>query len=98
MNTFCAKKLKETIGNGVSLFPIMNERFQYRTANSEDGARLDVKAGGIWRRGQTAFFDARITHVNTPSNQVRGSRTPFRVGDEQMGDDMRLNNIDCDLM
>ena len=29
---------------------------------------------------------------------VRGSRTPFRVGDEQMGDDMRLNNIDCDLM
>ena len=29
---------------------------------------------------------------------VRGSRTPFRVGDEQMGDDMGLNNIDCDLM
>ena len=29
---------------------------------------------------------------------VRGSQTPFRVGDEQMGDDMGLNNIDCDLM
>ena len=29
---------------------------------------------------------------------VRGSRTPFRVRDEHLGDDLRLNNIECDLM
>ena len=28
---------------------------------------------------------------------VRGSRTPFRVRDEHLGDDLRLNNIECDL-
>ena len=31
-------------------------------------ARLDVKANGFWRRGQTSFFDIRVTHVNSQSN------------------------------
>ena len=39
---------------------------------------LDVKASDFWRRGQTAFFDVRITHVNTPSNQNKNTSTIFR--------------------
>ena len=30
---------------------------------------MDIKAGGFWRRGQNAFFDVRITHVNSESNK-----------------------------
>ena len=66
------------------MLPVTNERFQHRTANTEEGARLSkrapssVKAGDFWRRGQTAFFYVRITHVNTPYNQNKNTSTIFR--------------------
>ena len=28
-----------------------------------------MKAGGFWIPGVTAFFDVRVTHVNSRSNQ-----------------------------
>ena len=183
--TVLLNKVCINVQNEPHLLPVTNETFQYRTANIEDGARLDMKASGFWRRGQTAFFDVRVTHVNSQSNSdkttskifhqheqakkreynkrvleiehgtftplifgtnggmgqectrfvsalanklaekqsedysvvmywlrvrisfvilrsvilcVRGSRTPFRVRDEHLGDDLRLNNIECDLM
>jgi len=33
-----------------------------RTANLEDGARVDIRARGFWTRQQNAFFDVRVTH------------------------------------
>ena len=42
-----------------------------RTANTEDGARLDVKARGFWEnRWQCAFFDIRVFYPNAQSNQL----------------------------
>ncbi len=40
-----------------TLQPLTGERLSHRTANTEDGARLDVKARGFWDRMQCAFFD-----------------------------------------
>ena len=57
---------------------IDNERFQLRTANISDEARLDIKAGSFWRRGQNAFFDIRVTHVNAMTNQNRSTESIFR--------------------
>ena len=37
---------------------------------SEDSARLDVKARGFYRQGQCAFFDIPIVHVNARSNRA----------------------------
>ena len=38
-------------------------------ANTEDGARLDVKAHGFWGNNmQRAFFDIRVFHPNAQSN------------------------------
>ena len=51
------------------LAPLTTETFERRTANISDEARLDIKAKSFWQRGQTAFFDVRITHVNTVSQQ-----------------------------
>ena len=34
---------------------------------NNDEARLDVRARGFWRAGQSAFFDIRMTNTNTPS-------------------------------
>ena len=51
------------------LIPLDNEHFHLRSATTRDEARLDIKAGGFCRRGQNAFFDIRITHINSTSNR-----------------------------
>ena len=183
--TVLLNKVCIDVENEPHLLPVTNEIFNHRTANTENEARLDVKANGFWRRGQTSFFDIRVTHVNSQSNLskhtteifhqheaakkreynqrvleiehgnftplifgtnggmgeeckkfvtalasklsekqneeysvvmswlririsfeilrsvilcVRGSRVPFRAKNQQLGDDLRLNNIECDLM
>ena len=60
------------------LQPLDNERFNLRSANTSPEARLDIKAGGFWSRGVTAFFDVRVTHVNSTSNQNKPTSTFFR--------------------
>ena len=54
------------------LLPVTQETFRLKTANKGDESRLDIKAGGFWQRSQTAFFDIRVTHVNS-SSQTRKS-------------------------
>ena len=34
--------------------------FNYKTANVEQEARVDISARGFWNRGQKSFFDLRI--------------------------------------
>ena len=47
------------------------------------GARLDFKAGGFWSRGVTAFFDVRVTHVNSKCNQGKETSTIFKEQEEE---------------
>ena len=43
------------------LQPVTGEQFSYRTANVEDGARLDVAAENFWGMDrQHVFFDIRV--------------------------------------
>ena len=43
------------------LQPVTGEQFEHRTANREDGARLDIVAQSFWGRDrQSAFFDVRV--------------------------------------
>lgn len=43
------------------LQPAADEEFPYHTANTDDDARLDIKASGFWDdRHQDAFFDIRV--------------------------------------
>ena len=60
------------------LIPLDNDIFNLRTANTSEEARLDIKANGFWQHGQTAFFDVRITHVNSMTNTNRNTQTIFR--------------------
>ena len=34
-----------------------------------DNARSDIRARGVWRRGQNAFFDVRVTNTNADSQK-----------------------------
>ena len=60
------------------LIPITKETFINKTANTSDGARPDIKAKSFWQRGQTAFFDIRVTHVNSQSQKHQTTAKTFR--------------------
>ena len=57
---------------------IDTERFDLRTTTTSPEASLDIKAGGFWSRGVTAFFDVRVTHVNSRSNQGKPTAMIFK--------------------
>ena len=61
-----------------NLLPVTSEHFDLSTSNKQTDARLDVKANGFWRKGQTAFFDVRVTHVNSNTNKNKTTSTIFR--------------------
>ena len=46
------------------LLPVTGERFNNRTANVSNEARVDIKSRGFWVRGQQAFFDVRVFDPN----------------------------------
>ena len=45
------------------------KRTYHRTAIVADDARLDIRTRGFWRQGQNAFFDVRVTNVDSNSQR-----------------------------
>ena len=60
------------------LLPLTGETLKNRSGNTSAEARLDVKAGGFWQRSQTAFFDIRVTHVNSSSQAQKSTQKIFK--------------------
>ena len=54
-----------------------------RSAVTSSEARLDIKAGGFWARGVTAFFDVRVTHVNFKCYQSKPTSEVFKEQEEE---------------
>jgi len=46
---------------------LSGELFQYRTANVENSARLDVAADGFWEHRKKAFFEVKVFNPLAPS-------------------------------
>ena len=58
------------VGTEPTLQPITDERLVHRTANREDGARLDVVVDNFWGNDrQHAFFDIRVFNPHARSYQ-----------------------------
>ena len=51
------------------LQPLTEETFSARSANTDNYARLDIRARGFWNSHQDAFFDVRVFYPNAPSNR-----------------------------
>ena len=47
--TVLLNKVCFNVQNEPHLLPVTNETLQYRTANIEDGTRLDMKVSELWR-------------------------------------------------
>ncbi len=63
--------------------PLTGEHYRHRTSDTDDNARLDVKVRGIWRRGQTAFFGVRVTHVNAQSHRNLTTDQVLKNGEQE---------------
>ena len=52
------------------LQPVTSDQLNGASANSQDGARLDVSANGVWGgRFQKTYFDVRVFNPLAPSNR-----------------------------
>ena len=60
------------------LQPLDNEVFNLQSTVTSREARLDMKAGGFSTPGVTSFFDVRVTHVNSRSNQGKYTAMIFK--------------------
>ena len=73
----CLSKMCRNVESEPHMMPLDNETFQLRSVNTSEEARLDIKVGGFWSRGVNAFFDVRVTHVNSQSNQGKSTEKIF---------------------
>ena len=71
-----------TVYENVETEPLLqsldNDVFNLQSTVTSREARLDMKAGGFLTPGVTAFFDVRVTHVNSRSNQGKYTATIFK--------------------
>ena len=65
------------------LQPLSGETFRLASANTDDGARLDIRARGFWRVCQDAFFDVRVFHPNAPSNSSRSLNAIYKKHEDE---------------
>ena len=64
------KKVAHSVEVELHLQPVTSELFRYRTASTEDQARLDVAASGVWGgRFERVYPDVRVFNPFAPSNR-----------------------------
>ena len=62
-----------------TLQPLSSEQLTRATANTQDGARLDIVANGFWGGTyERAFFDVRVFNPFAPSNRHPQMATAYR--------------------
>ena len=65
------KEVCHSVGTEPHLQPVTEEQLSHRTANREDGARLDVAATNFWGRDrQRAYFDIRVFNPFAPTHRT----------------------------
>ena len=60
------------------LQPLSGETLVACSANTNDGARLDIRARGFWNASQDAFFDVRVFCPNSSSNRSTMTSSAYR--------------------
>ena len=75
--TSLLSKVCKDVDVKLHLLPIDSEVFNLRSTVTSPEARLDIKAGSFWSRGETAFFDVCRTYVNSTCNQKKSTESIF---------------------
>ena len=76
------KDVSYDVGTEPMLQPLSGETFPQST-NTDDEARLDIKARGFWGREEMAFFDVRIFNPFARSHMNINLETVFRKNEQE---------------
>ena len=77
-----ANLLKEVCPNTCiepGLQSLDGEPFRLRTTNTEEDARVDIRADSFWTTAQGAFFDIRAFHPSAPSYRKKELPALYRM-------------------
>jgi hypothetical protein len=76
---------------------LSGETFTHRTANIEQGARLDIKAMNFWDKcNQSAFFDVRVFNSFAPSNCTSSTIACYRRHEKEKRREYERRIIDVE--
>ena len=64
------------------LLPVTDEELPASTS-TEDGARLDISARGIWSPMERVFLDVRVTHPNTQTHRSKSPRQIYKENERE---------------
>ena len=64
------------------LLPVTDEELPASTS-TEDGARLDISARGIWSPMEQVFLDVRVTHPNTQTHRSKSTRQIYKENERE---------------
>ena len=73
------------VGIEPNLQPLSGERLQQRSANCDDGARLDIVADNFWGDGRRAFFDVRVFYPLAQSYRQISVEACYRSREQERG-------------
>ena len=78
------------------LQPLTGEELRYKTANTDQRARLDLSARDFWNRGERAFFDIRVFDPVAPSyiNQSLEAAHKRQENDKRRCYEERVINVE----
>ena len=79
------------------LQPLDNQRFHLRSAVTSSEVRLDIKAEGFWARGVMAFFDVRVTHVNSKCYHSKPTSGVFKEQEEEKMRKYQQRGLDVEM-
>ena len=79
------------------LLPIDHKVFNLRSTVTSPEARLDIKAGSFWSRGETASFHVRVTHVNSTCNQNKSTELIFAEHEQEKKGKHQHRVIDVEM-
>ena len=79
------------------LQPLDNEQFNLRSTVTSPEASLGMNAGGFWFRGVTAFFDVRVTHVNSKRSHGKATSTIFKEQQEEKKRKYQQKALDVEM-
>ena len=66
------------------LQPLTDEQLRGTTANSQEGARLDIVANGVWGGTfERTYFDVRVFNPHAPSNRHSDLQSVYRKHEQQ---------------
>ena len=72
------------VGIEPALQPLSGESFHQCSSNTEDGARLDIRAQDFWDKSKrSTFFDARVFNGHAPSNCTSSTEACYRRHEQE---------------